>query len=231
MNAGEHGLAEAPPEKRVSARPSHARARSAASLFDPRDDLVDRDPGRVDLDRVGRGGHLARVARVALAQVGGERVGAEAGAFLGAAAGALAAIRGEEHLHVRVGDDDGADVAALHDRVAGRGEGALALAQDLAHLLVARDGGDDAVDLDRADGVGHVLAGDRDRVVGVDRHLVRAGEVGERVRRRRGARRGRARARSARGTSRPCRGSGSRAARRASARRCSSRRRQGRRSR
>jgi hypothetical protein len=56
-----------------------------------------------------------------------------------AAARALVLTGRQEDLQPRVGRDDGADVAALGDPVAGREQGALAIEQRRAHL---REGGD-----------------------------------------------------------------------------------------
>ena len=74
---------------------------------------------------------------LAHAQVGRERVAADLGPFREPALRAHLRIGDEVDLHLRVGRDDGADVASLDDDVAVVAELALALAHDLAHL---RDG-------------------------------------------------------------------------------------------
>ena len=60
---------------------------SGDELLDPRDDLVDLELGRVDLDRVLGGPHVDRVLLVAQPQVGRERVGADPGPLRRAACG------------------------------------------------------------------------------------------------------------------------------------------------
>ena len=84
-------------------------------------------------------------------QVGGERVGADAGPLGDAALRALVAVGDEVHLHLGVGSDDGADVAALDHDVAVAPELALPLAHHLAHGVMARDDGDHPVDARLAD--------------------------------------------------------------------------------
>ena len=74
-------------------------------------------------------------------------------------------IGDEIDLHLRVGRDDGADVASLDDDVAVVTELALALAHDLAHLRMARDDRHHPVDLRAADRGGDVGAGDEDAAV------------------------------------------------------------------
>ena len=109
----------------------------------------------------------------------------------------------EVDLHLGVGRDDGADVAALDHDVALAAELALPLAHHLAHLRVPRDDRHHPVDARLADRGGHVGAGDEDAAAVVEGDRVLARERAERrlVAERR-ARAG-ARARSARGTSRP----------------------------
>ena len=102
---------------------------------------LQRQPGRVDRDRVG-GGRERRVLAAAVALVahrlllehdGG--VGAELG---GAAARALLGRRGEEDLDLGVGHDDGADVAALGDPVALAEQAPLLGDERRAHARVGR---------------------------------------------------------------------------------------------
>ena len=108
---------------------------------------------------------------------------------------------------------------------------ALALAHHLAHRRVPRDDRDHAVDRApaRIAAVTSVPAM-RDAAVRVERRPGTRARARRARRPRRAAAALAARATSARGTSRRCRGSGSRAARRARVRRCSCRRRPGRRS-
>ena len=174
------------------------------------------------------GSHLRRVALVAQAQVGRERVGADPGP-LGDAAGARARPRrrrGRPSPPRR-----GATTVPMSrpsiTASPSLGELALALAHHLAHRRVARDrrrrrGRCAAADLavTSRPSIRRALVLEADRVL--------AGERAEPAASSRW-RRARARATSARGTSRRCRGSGSRAARRAAARPCSCRPRRGRR--
>ena len=117
MDAGrENGLAEAPVDD-VVAVDAHAWALAATSRSMRSTTSSIAELGRVDRVRVRGRAHLRRVALVAQAQVGRERVGAEPGPLVGAPAGPLGLVGGEEDLHVGVGTDDRADVAALHDGV------------------------------------------------------------------------------------------------------------------
>ena len=82
--------------------------------------------------------HARRVALVAETQVGGERVGADAGPLGDAPLRTLVAVGDEEHLHLGVRSDDRADVAPLDHDVAVAAELALPLAHHLAHGVMAR---------------------------------------------------------------------------------------------
>src|SRR5438270_503196 len=86
-------------------------------LLDPVDDLLRLEVGRVDLDGVRGRLHPFRVALVAQAQVGGERVGADVGTLRLAPGGPDGRVGDEVDLHVRVRRDHRADVAALHHRI------------------------------------------------------------------------------------------------------------------
>ena len=92
-----------------------------------------------------------------------------------------AGIGDEIHLHLRVGRDDGADVASLDDDVALVTELALALAHHLAHRRVARDDRHHPVDLRAADRRGDVGAGDEDAAVALEGDRVLARELAEAV--------------------------------------------------
>src|SRR5207248_8972684 len=71
-------------------------------------------------------------------------------------------------LDRRVRRDGGADVAALDDGVPPDRELPLALPHHAAHLRMARDDGDDAVDARAADRRGDVRRGDEDAAVLVE---------------------------------------------------------------
>jgi hypothetical protein len=141
------------------------RRRSVRARLDPVDDVRDLEVRRVDLGRVGRRLHPGRVALVAEAQVGGERVGPDAGPFGDASLCTLVPIGDEEDLHVGVGRDDGADVAALDHDVAVAPELPLPLPHHLAHGGMARYDWHHPVDTSLADRGGHVGAGDPHPVV------------------------------------------------------------------
>ena len=68
------------------------------------------------------------------------------------AAGALTRVGGQEHLDLRVGKHDGADVATLGDNVAVLGGAALMDKHGGAHTRVGRDLGHVGVHLRGADG-------------------------------------------------------------------------------
>ena len=135
----------------------------------------------------------------------------------GPALGADLGRRGQVDLERRVGQDDGADVAALDDDGVGRGDQLALLGDQLP--ADGRDGGhrrDRAGDLGAADALGDVDA--------VHLHELRAGRRcrprcaprrrrGPPPRRRRGRPRRRGRRRWRRGTSRRCRGRPHRAGR------------------
>ncbi len=123
---------------------------------------------RVDEDRVHGGLHARRVALVAQAEVGCERVGADVGALRLAAIRAHALVGGEVDLHSGAGGDDRPDVAALHHRVGLGGELALALAHHRPHLRVLGDDGNRPVDAGIADRQGHILARDGDVAILVE---------------------------------------------------------------
>ena len=74
--------------------------------------------------------------------------------------GALLIGGGEEHLHGRIGEHHGADVAALHHVVAGVADAALLVEQRLAHGGRGGHRAHGAVDLGSADGVGHLIVAD-----------------------------------------------------------------------
>src|SRR5581483_3482018 len=99
----------------------------------------------------GRRLHALRVLLVAHAQVGRERIGADAGPLGAAPAGTLLAIGGEIDLHLGIRCDDGADVAALDDDVAVLAELALPFAHHFAHGRVAGNDGNHPVDARAAD--------------------------------------------------------------------------------
>ena len=84
--------------------------------------------------------HPHAVGLVAQPEVGRERVGADRPAARPARRRARTVRIGDEvDLHLGVGRDDRADVAALDHGVALAAELALALAHHLAHLRVPRD--------------------------------------------------------------------------------------------
>ena len=89
--------------------------------LDALDDVVDGEIGGVDLHRVGGGAHVDRVALVAHAQVGRERIGAEPGP-VGRARWRDFRVSDEVHLDHVGRRDHRADVTALDDRVALVGE-------------------------------------------------------------------------------------------------------------
>src|SRR5581483_9520704 len=99
---------------------------------DARHDVLDAEIRRVDLVRIRRGLHAIRVRDVALAEIGGERVGADAGPLRAAPARADLAVGGEVDLHLCVGRHHGADVAPLDDDVPLATELPLPLAHHLA---------------------------------------------------------------------------------------------------
>src|SRR5262245_49717352 len=105
--------------------------------FDLVDDLLDLEPGRVDLDRVRGRAHPVGVAPVAVAEeIRREGIGADVGALREAPARPDCRIRGQVHLHAGVRRDDRADVPALHHAVALLGELTLTGTHDFAHRLV-----------------------------------------------------------------------------------------------
>ena len=123
----------------------------ADQLLDARDDVVDLEVCRVDQLRVLGGLHARPVRRVARPEIGRERVGADVGPLGLAPRGANRRIGLQVDLHLGVGRDDRADVAALDHDVALMAELALPLAHHLAHLVVARDDRHHAVDARLAD--------------------------------------------------------------------------------
>ena len=165
-------------------RPDGVGARHAGllredDLLDPGNDLVDGEVGRVDLDRVLGRAHVDRVLLVAEPEVGGERVGADPRPLGGAPRGADALVRDEVDLHLCLGRDDRADVAALDHDVALAPERALPLAHHLAHVVVARDDGDELVDVRLADRGRDVAAVDEDAALLVEPDRVLGRERGQ----------------------------------------------------
>ena len=153
-------------DRRAPERPRDVRQAHRARLdepCDPVDHLVERQLGRVDLDRVRRAVRVDRVALVAAPELLGELVDLEAVALEVPPARAHGRVRDEPDLDLRVRDDDDADVAPLDHGVAGAAELPLAPAHDLAHLGMAGDDRDGGVDLGLADAGRDVLARDRDR--------------------------------------------------------------------
>ena len=84
-------------------------------------------------------------------EVGRERIGADVRPLRLPPLRAHLRVGDEVDLHLGVGRDDRADVAALDHGVALRGELALALAHHLAHLRVPRDDRHHPVDARLAD--------------------------------------------------------------------------------
>ena len=157
-----------------------ARSRISASIRG--DDVVDLEVGRVDEHGVLGRLHPLAVELVARTEVGRERVRADVGALGLAAPRADVGIGLQVDLHLGVGRDDGADVAPLDHDVPLMAELALPLAHHLAHLVVARDDGDHAVDARLPDRRGHVGARDRHAARLVEDHRVPARELPERLR-------------------------------------------------
>src|SRR5439155_22176122 len=85
-------------------------------LLDPRDDLVDRERGRVDRLRVVRGLELRPVTFVAEPQIGRERVLVDSGPLVRSALGTLRGVGDEEGLHVGSGGSNVADVYYIIER-------------------------------------------------------------------------------------------------------------------
>ena len=94
-------------------------------------------------------------------------------------AAATARVGDEIDLDLGVGRDDRADVAALDDDVALLPERALPLAHHLAHGVVARDDGDELVDVGLADRGRSRRAGDEDPAALVELDRVLGRELGE----------------------------------------------------
>ena len=165
------------------------RRRASTSASTRRDRVGDRQARGVEVDGVG--GHRQR--RRGAAAIGWRRARSSAVAtaatlklprlvrrIVGAAPGALGRIGVEVDLDRRLGEDDGADVAAFHHQVAVAGHRALLRRPGWrappARRATHRRG---AIDHRRADGGGHVDAVDGDaRRVDLD-----AGAIGQRRRR------------------------------------------------
>ena len=147
---------------------AHAVLLGDDDLLDPRDDLVDREVGRVDLDRVLGGPHVDGVLLVAEPQVGRERIGADPGPLRRAPGGASPLVRHEVNLYLSLRCHDRADVTPFDDDVALAPERALALSHHLAHLRVPRDDRDELVDVRLADRRRDVAAVDEDAAVLVE---------------------------------------------------------------
>ena len=90
---------------------------------------------------------------------------------------ALLSRCGEEHLHRSLGEHGGADVAALHHVIARAADALLLLNERRAHGGRGRHGAHGAVDLGRADGIGHVDAADGNAARNRLALLVREGDV------------------------------------------------------
>src|SRR5213080_511271 len=120
------------PGTRRGPRTASRRGAFADERLDPVDDVLDLEARGVDLDRVRSRLHACRVALVAEAEVGGERVGADAGPLRDAPLLALLPVGDQEHLHLGAGSDDRADVASLDHDVPVAPELALPLAHHLA---------------------------------------------------------------------------------------------------
>src|SRR6476469_3674308 len=159
----------------ASSSATSRRLTRADQLFDLRDHVLDVEVGGVDLVRVLGWPHARCVALVAQAEVGCERVGANLGPLGQAAIRAHGTIGVQVDLHRSLRGDHGADVAALDHDVAIVGELLLARAHHLAHVLVARDDRDEAVDVGLANRGGDVRVGDPDAplLVEADRRLGR----------------------------------------------------------
>ena len=131
-----------------------------------RDGLLEGEVGRVDEHRaVGllqRRDRAALVLRVALLHVGEgllERDRLPLRDELGMAAPrADLGARGEEELHLGVGEHDRADVAALEHDAAAAPREPLQLEEDAAHVAMSRDRARALRDVRHADGLGDVLA-------------------------------------------------------------------------
>src|SRR5205814_6551736 len=89
------------------------------------------------------------------------------------------AVGDEVDLHVRLGRDDGADVAAFDDHAALLDELPLATAHDHAHLGVSSDHGHEAVDAGTADHVRDVSSVDPDSPDLVERDRSLLGQRGQ----------------------------------------------------
>src|SRR5206468_12202294 len=129
---------------------------------DPVDDVLDVEVARVDHLGVFSRLHAGAVAVVTGAEIGREGVGADVRPLGLAPLLAHLPFGDQVDLDVRVRADDGADVPAFDDGVAELGQLALPLAHHLAHLRVAGDDGNHAVDARLANRRGHVAAGDQD---------------------------------------------------------------------
>src|SRR5215211_2928438 len=156
-----------------------SRDAGADEAFDAVDDILDIELRRVDPLGVFGRLHARGVALVAKPEVGGKRIAADVGPLELTPLRARLRIGIEVDLHVGVGRDDGADVAALDHRVAEVRELPLPAAHDDAHFRVPRDDRDEAVDLRLADRVGDVMPRDRHRPVLVQVDWVVVGELTE----------------------------------------------------
>src|SRR5438874_6353460 len=141
---------------------SSCRLSFSDELLDARDDVLDVELGRVDLNRVLRGHHPLGVALVADAEVGRERVRADLRSLGEPALGAGLSFRVQVDLHVGTGADDRADVAALDHRITNVRELALARTHDRPDLWMARDDGHHAVNAGLPDRGGDVRVVDPD---------------------------------------------------------------------
>jgi hypothetical protein len=135
-----------PVDDRVHRVNAHASDLARTSCSIRSHDLADTQLGGVDLLGVGAAVIWACITLVPQAKIGRQRLLADLGPVGHAAAGPLSSVGDEIDLHLGVGADDGADVPALDHGVPDRAELALSLPHHLAHLGVAGDGGDDAVD-------------------------------------------------------------------------------------
>ena len=195
------------------------RARASASIRSTTSSTLEL--GRVDLDRVLRRGHPLGVLLVARRGSVSSAASPTSGTLGAPPRGADLGVGDEVDLQLGVRRDDGADVPALHDRV---GPLAEARAGARASPRAPAGGGRRRAPSCRSAPSGSTSSRRRrrSRRARPGRARPDARARGRRAcRRRRGRGLPSSRARSAPGTSRPCRGSGSRSAPRASARRCS----------
>ena len=163
-----HGRADrGAPDRPDRVRPVHRTA--STSRDDSLHDLVDRELGRVEQDRVVGRHRVDGIPLVAVAEIGGERLGLDAGPVGGASARPLVLVGLEEDLHVGSGSDDLPDVAPLDHRVASERQRPLALAHDRAYLRVTRHRRHEAVDLGLSDRGRDVLAVELHRSVLAER--------------------------------------------------------------